>query len=460
MTSSLRIPLIALALIFILGLLGSVWFGYSVLYPIILALACVSGYLLIFSPFSLLLVLVVVRMSLDYFGETISIPVTQTLAVTLSQLIGVGIGILGIAALFIYSQTRTGLRHTFPLGIVFFWGIASLFVTISPSDTLRELLRIFDIIALSAFAYASVRDIRDYRLLVGSVLLSSVIPVLTGIYQFINGIGVSDDAVSVPRIFGTFSHPNIFGLYLFIVTATVALAIVIQKHRRLLPTLGLLLAGITLAATLVITYARVAWISLALFLFLITVIRFRVLILPIIFIPLLLYIFLLPFQERVDSMFQSNPGSSIAWRQLLWTSTVQDTLSNGTILSGSGMSTFPIIAEQLHEPTIGHPDAHNDFVKFFVEGGVLGLFVYLVYLALLIWPLALQTWITRQQPESTEHLVFLTLFVFVIALTAASLSDNVFKNTPVQWILWILIGASFKIFPKLKRHPELIARNA
>ena len=35
------------------------------------------------------------------------------------------------------------------------------------------------------------------------------------------------------------------------------------------------------------------------------------------------------------------------------------------------------------------------------------------------------------------------LFLFLASLLLASLSDAVFKSTPIQWILWILLGSFF-----------------
>ncbi len=451
MSQRLLISTLATGIAFFFSLLTCLWFQLPLLLAVIVPTLLAAGLLAVWSPLWLLCSLIVVRMSLDYFGDTVSIPLTQNLSVTLSQGIGISVALLGILAFALHREVRSGIRFAIPMIIVCIWGIVSLLVSISPGDTLRELLRIFDIIALTAIASAAVRTDRDYRLLLGSIFASSLLPISVGIYQYINGIGLSDDAVSIPRIFGTFSHPNTFSLYLFALIAAVTLAFAVRKDRRPLPLFGLLLLSSVFSSMLIITYARVAWVSLFIFLVFLTITRFRMLLIPLVMIPFLLYLSILPLQERVDSMFHADPGSSVAWRQLLWTMTVHNTLSDGTLLIGSGMSTFPIIAEQLHEPTISYQDAHNDFVKFFVEGGIVGLLVYLAFLVTLVFPLLRRAWNTHvSQSKTSEHLVFLILFGLVLSLIAASLSDNVFKNTPVQWLLWILIGASFGLFEQKK----------
>ena len=459
--SSRTIPILILALTLTLSGLVCLWFGLSFMYAILVTGLAGAIILAARSPLWLILSLVVIRMSLDYFGDIVSLPITQSLSVTLSQSIGVGVAILGILAIILHREVRSALRFTVPLGIMFLWGLVSLLVSISPGDTIRELLRIFDIAALAILAYMSVRDVRDYRLILGSIFVSSIAPIGAGIYQYANGIGFSDDAVSIPRIFGTFSHPNVFSLYLFVLIATVVIAAVIRERRDTLSTVRLIVMTGIFAATLILTYTRVAWVILFLFILFLTLARWRILLLPLIILPLLLYVIILPFQERVDSIFQADPGSSVAWRQVMWKSTIQKTLSEGNSLTGYGMSTFPLVSDSLDDPSIGANEAHNDFVKFFVEGGVVGLLAYLGYLVTLNLALLRRSWETRKWPNTPEHIIFLILFGLTLSLTAASLSDNVFKNTPVQWILWILIGASIKLFgvQRTKRRKRIAAPN-
>jgi O-antigen ligase len=326
------------------------------------------------------------------------------------------------------------------------WGFFSLIFSFSPFDTLRELLRIFDTIFLALLGFIAVDTKERFSFLLKSILVSSIIPCIVGIYQYVNGIGFSDDAVSIPRIYGTFSHPNIFSLYLFILIVVILLLFVLKKKHSPFSTFLLFCIGGFFLAMLLLTYTRVAWVILFAFFFLLALARFRALLIPLIILPTLMYVFILPIRERVDSVFHNDPGSSVVWRQAMWKFTIQKTLSEGKEIAGYGLNTFPLISGQIPDPTIGSNEAHNDFVKFFVEGGLVGLAVYLLSLFTLSFAIFRRLWQTRAQSKELPHLVFLILGALWIALVFASLSDNIFKNTPVQWIFWVLLGASFRVF--------------
>jgi O-antigen ligase len=146
----------------------------------------------------------------------------------------------------------------------------------------------------------------------------------------------------------------------------------------------------------------------------------------------------------VNNSFQDSPDSSIVWRKNLWADTVNKTLSDNKSISGYGMNTFPVVSESLRGIRLGSNDPHNDFVKFFVEGGVIGLGAYILYVLTLLVTLGKNTFAKNLHPQA--NLVFLVLFALGSALIFSSLSDNIFKNTPVQWMFWILLGAAFQVF--------------
>lgn len=111
------------------------------------------------------------------------------------------------------------------------------------------------------------------------------------------------------------------------------------------------------------------------------------------------------------------------------------------------MNTFPLVSESIRGMSQGPSnDPHNDFVKFFVEGGVVGLFIFIFFLGKIAVSLLIKFLNARDQ---TERNVFLVLFALFVSLVVASFSDNIFKNTPVQWIFWVTLGAALSAF----QHP-------
>jgi len=109
------------------------------------------------------------------------------------------------------------------------------------------------------------------------------------------------------------------------------------------------------------------------------------------------------------------------------------------------MNTFPLVSENIRGIKLGSNDSHNDYVKFFVEGGVIGLAIFLISLFLIgrLFFLA-----SRSTPESAIQSAFMLLLILFAVLEIAALSDNVFKNTPVQWIFFITASILFALQKK------------
>ncbi len=213
----------------------------------------------------------------------------------------------------------------------------------------------------------------------------------------------------------------------------------------------LFLLGLTSIFTLMLllTFARVAWVALFIFVFLLALLRFRLLLFPLILFPFVLSVFSPVFQERVLESFHPTPDSSIVWRQTLWSDVTRYSLQQGRTVFGSGMDTFPLVSEAVRGITNGPNDPHNDFVKFFVEGGVVGVGVLLLYLFTLLTLLV--RGYRQERPDSRLRLAYGILILFFFTLELSALTDNVFKNTPVQWIFFATFGALLAISETKKK---------
>lgn len=422
-------------------MLFSLMLGISFWLPLISGFGLLSLWLLFRAPLILLSLLFIVRMSLDYSSQYVRLEIGQ-LSLSLSQLLGLGIAALGIAFIVRHLAKLKNYALLIPFLIISLWGSFTLAYSISPSATLSELLRFFNLFVIGFIAFVAIERYRDFRTLLHAIFLSSMLPILFGIFQFVMGIGLQDENVSIPRIFGTFSHPNVYSLFLFALVALATLYFLVFAKTReskvfIISYLALLIA------TLLLTYARIAWIALFVFLFLIALWRFRLFLIPLILFPLVLITFVPMIQDRVDEALHPTPDSSITWRKNLWHDMYVKTGYENRELLGSGMDTFRLSSEQLRGLRFGSNDPHNDFVKFYVEGGIIGVIVLILYIGSF---LVLVTRIYQKTPShSLRTLAMLSGFV-VLTLLLASLSDNIFKNTPVQWLLWTLLGGLLALY--------------
>lgn len=122
---------------------------------------------------------------------------------------------------------------------------------------------------------------------------------------------------------------------------------------------------------------------------------------------------------------------------------LSETFGGGKQYFGYGVNTFEQVAEGKRGIRFGSTAAHNDFVRSFVEGGIAGLIVYLFVIAYLFVFLIRNYLDSKNQDRKNFFLVMLALF---FSLVIASLSDNVIRNTPLQWIFWITLGAGLRIY--------------
>lgn len=420
---------------FLFVALISLIFNVSTMPFFLMLFALLALFLYAKRPLIFLALLIVIRMSIDFSAESTSFAL-NTLSISLSQILGLGIASIGLISLVRFRRDLPSYPLNIPFGIIFLWGLLSLTISLSPLLGAQELLRFFSIWSIGFLAYATVKSHDDARILFSALFFSAILPILFGIYQFINGIGLEDDNVSIPRIFGTFSHPNVFSLYL----ATLAgigilflLNFAQNKYEKLLSISFLIL----LCFTLLLTYTRIGWIALFLFLLCVALYRFRLALIPLILIPILLYAVVTPIRERIDESFQPTVDSSLTWRQGLWHDTVTLTRNDGhRALYGYGINTFPLVSESLRGIRLGSNDSHNDFVKFFVEGGIIGLALFVLSLLLIGRTL----FIAIRTGQGALRSAFVLTGILFLVLEVAALSDNVFKNTPVQWLFFITAG--------------------
>lgn len=441
------IPLPSFLILLILtAFLGFVTILFD-LSPIILpaGVVLITSCLLISRPVALLSLLIIIRMSLDIFGDTLSLALGKYASLSLSQALGIEVAFFGSIALFLLRKNLRKLPFVSPFLAILVWGFFSLLVSIDAGTTAREILRVFDMFLLFALTFVAVKNQNDFRTILFATFFSSIIPILVGIYQFVFNIGFQDESVSIPRIFGTFSHPNVFSLYLSSLIALATLFFIVfarNAHEKIFAgTIALIYTAMLFA-----TYTRIAWVALFVFFFVLSILQFRKMLLPLIFIPLFLFLAVAPFQERLLDSFRTSPDSSVTWRLTIWKDAINTTIANKSTFFGSGMNTFPLVSESIRGMSQGPSnDPHNDFVKFFVEGGIAGLLVFIFFLGKAAVSLLIKFLNARDQ---TERNVFLILFALFVSLVVASFSDNIFKNTPVQWIFWITFGAALGTFPK------------
>lgn len=397
----------------------------------------------------LLFALIFVRMSLDFSSWRFTLPIID-LTLSLSQALGIAIALLGTALIISERERLRSFPLLVPFGIILLWGAFSFSYSIAPRATGQDILRIFDLFVIGFLAFSATENLRNFRSVVTAILAASVLPIVFGFAQFFLGIGFADENVDTPRIFGTFAHPNTYSLFLFSIVAVSILFLAIYARvpkSRVIGFTFLVLSG----GALLLTFSRVAWVALFVFLVLLSLWRVRILLLPLILAPIVLVAFSPSVQDRIHETLNPTPDSSVVWRQTLWADNIRMAQIDSRQWLGTGLETFPKASEELRGIRFGSNEAHNDFVKFFIEGGYVGLAAFALYLLSILSIIILSY---RRATDTRLKTAFGFLGIFFLSMFLAMMTDNIFKNTPLWWIFFTVLGAALGVLRQ-----ERMARN-
>ncbi len=274
------------------------------------------------------------------------------------------------------------------------------------------------------------------RSLVPKALAASfVLPAVAGYLQLLVGVGTISHGFGVARIYGTFVHPNPFGLYLVILTAVFLPVSFLHSRLAVIARLILVASGPLLMAT----YARFAWAGAVIVITCIGLVRHRVLL---VVLPLLALVTFIP---SVRLRLENPVAGSFASRVVLWRGIYDQWMDEATrggtatssitsILAGLGPGASTLLTEQFRG---GNIPPHNDFVRILVDYGVVGLVLYAA-LALTMIRSAYRAY--RASRDDLSRAIALGFLALAVAYPVMSLTDNLVTATHNQLYFWALAG--------------------
>jgi O-antigen ligase len=305
--------------------------------------------------------------------------------------------------------------------------------------TVREGVRELSIVALAVIVFNS-RGVLSVKRVGRIVQIAGTIAALLALQQLATHSG--DNIGGAIRAHGTFVHPNAAAVY-FAIAAVVSLWLYLEQGRNRLD-LGFLCL---FTAACISTFSLDGFATLLVMVATLGLLRsgsqrlrFGILAL----VPLLLVIFLAtPLgSERLASESTSEIGSvhkrgtadnsSLAWRFAKWESLIPEWERNPIV--GRGLGT--IVSEQ--EPTVGGTGSvlpHNEYVRYLVETGILGIAFILIGLRALIRRLR-----RGRRWGPTRNVAALGIAVLV-GLMINGLAANTLLYTPPAYAAAMILAA-------------------
>ncbi len=398
-----------------------------------------------------LFLILLIRPILDFSSE-ISVLEVGGSSINLASILGIVLIVATIAKIpdkLIKFKKNPLLKQW--LAFLFILAVGILF-SFNKTSSVSELIRVSTIFSLFVLGFVALKNKRDFLELTVVIIISMIIPSIVAFYQLMTNTGLSLSYQDVPnRLFGTFAHPNLFA---FSLTLSIALSMgmflfVDKVYQKWLYATSFLMFFLLL----ILTYTRGAWILFAFMILSAGVLRLRKFLFFSIIIFFSVYLLVAPIRERVNSITNLSPYSSISWRFKLW----QDSLVyfKEAPIMGHGTGTAEELILERRGSRLGSPAPHNDFLRILLGNGVIGVVAFVVIFLSLSRELFLE-FLSRAKRNDELAFLFLIFLCFSMGLYAASFGDNIINATALQWAFWAEAGGLLAIRANKNNSKELL----
>ena len=436
------------------GLSAATGSRLTVVLPVVGFLGLLLGALALTRFSVYVMLMLVIRSSLDLVklsggGSTTTATAATPRALDPSSLLAVLF--LLFAVLWLAAQYRQqGHLPGSPLRRALLWFAAAAAISVvgsvDPKASALEWLRIVTIVVMFIVLEQMMVNTATMRQILLACFLSTIFPLAFTTVGFLVGHPRSEAKGSFVRITGTFNQSNNFGRYLmFMIIFGAALYPYVSRKVRL--PLGLMLA--ISSVFLLLTYTRTALLGTALGLVIVGLIQSKRLVLILMLAGVLALVAVPQMSARfTDLANTSTPGSgpsgnSLAWRFTWWGEVLP--LANSNPVTGIGLS--------MTSDLTGVAQPHNDYVRAYVETGLLGLGTYL---AMLIALVGLGRRAVQASWRGTfDRGVAAGFLGCAVAYVAASLAANVMSNVVSLWYLFAFAAAASAV---VRRRDLALAR--
>ena len=301
--------------------------------------------------------------------------------------------VFGVIAWFLRGRIDShykmqSLPFDVPVTIFLLIGAVSVFMSSARSFTL--IYNYCSFVGIYALTYLivgqTVRKPEQVKLIVKALGASAILVVLCGFFQFVFGVDVADvkwtDPEAFPelkkRVFSTLENPNVLAGYLDVmICLALGLLTKAERHSQKIIFVG---AIVLLAACLAMTYSRGAFIAIAIVFAVYGVLKdWRVLILFVAVTGLIAYSDT-NFITRILSAFTMS-DSSEGVRVGIWVST--SAMISDHPFAGIGWGAYQYVYPQYNyyvaDPNITIYHAHNIYLNFAAEVGIVGALAFFWY---------------------------------------------------------------------------------
>ena len=317
-------------------------------------------------------------------------------------------------------------------------GILSLLGTASYAETILEVLRILAVVVMFVVLEQLMADPKRIERLLRAVFLSALFPLALTTLGFLTASPRTQVKGNFSRLLGTFNQSNSFGRYLMLI---LIFGVAVYPHVRRPYKRGLVVILPLATVYLVLTYTLSAVIAAALGLAIVAMYQSKRLLVGLVVVGACLLLVFPSLAARFAELgtkaeaasFQPE-RSTLEWRLSYWADVFP--LAKENPVTGIGLGTTSASTESELAP-------HNDFLRAFVETGIIG---FLAYVSMLVSLIALGRRAVRMAPiGSLDRGVAVGFMGCTVAYVAVSLVANVMSNVVTLWYFFAFAAAASSV---------------
>jgi len=287
-------------------------------------------------------------------------------------------------------------------------------------------LRMLSWFSIYIFIYNLVKTEKDTKNVLLSIIFSSYIPMGVGYYQFFSGQA---------RVTSMLGQPNACAIY-FCLVMFAAVVYLLQFKPTGKGKITIMATIASLLIMIILTFHRGSWIALAAGFLAIYVFYRKGLMWFLLFMILAAGLFYNEIYERIMDVFHPIHYQGISsWdtRMLLWHHGLNFIKKSPLLGSGLGSS------EQLFKKVLGGAAVpHNDFLRLFIEMGLLGPILYLLFL---LGEVKYYLSVINQRKELLLNIFVFGMLIYFIVLTVP---QNNFYDVLNMGIFFSVLASSKK----------------
>jgi len=348
-----------------------------------------------------------------------------------------------LVALGLLVRRRHGVLPTvLAVSYLCVWTAVALNTNGASTETLREGVREVSIVALFVIVY-NARGVVTVPIAARLVQLIGFVPALIALYQLATHTGM--DIAHNIRANGTFAHPSSAAMF-FTIATTASLWLYLDNGRRRVDVLLTTL----FAAALIATFSIDGLITLVAMLVAFGALHpgsLRSKLVPYaVACVVVLVFFATPLGSRrvvkesstsLATSEQEKANTSLAWRLHKWKTLLPEWERSPIV--GRGLGTTVTVEHIPGNEYAGEPPL-NEYVRYLVETGIVGLAILLAALFLLVRALVRRRRIPGTLEAGTRNAPTLALAI-VVGCLIDSLADNTLLDTPTAYAVALIVAA-------------------